>query len=276
MEFGEPREPEPTQRPVERRGFRLDFTLTFFLALIALIIAINPPQTPISMGIALALFFLVGVYPLLHFITWLFRLVGEDFYYKFGLSAHTVGLALLVIGVAAWGHTIWPPIPRHILNDHERASFEEPLKRQTADRYEIQLSCPSADENVCTYAAQFINLFREAGWKVNNNQIARVTLGVPYEGIRLFSYVPKYPAPDAPVDSGVWTRITPSLISVYKSFSAIGIEADQGIRNDVPDHILTIYFGPEKRDESTPTDLTKLYKRFPAINKEYPEAKLPQ
>lgn len=83
MQFGEPRTvPEPISAPAERRGFRWDFTLAFFLALIGLIIAIHPPESRTSMGIALFLFFAVGVYPILHFVTWLFRFLDRDCYYR--------------------------------------------------------------------------------------------------------------------------------------------------------------------------------------------------
>ena len=196
--------------------------------------------------------------------------------YPLGTPLRAIG----VVGAIAFAmfflcKTAWPPIRRHVLDDEEKGRFEEPLKRQTNDRYEIQLACPSADEATCVYAAQFINLFREAGWKVQNNQVQRVVLGVPYDGVRLFSYVAKYPEPDAPVDSGVWTKITPSLISVYKSFSAIGIEPDSGIRNDMPENVLTVYFGSEKADESIPTGLTKMYGKIPEIKHNYPDVKLP-
>jgi hypothetical protein len=177
--------------------------------------------------------------------------------------------------VGSVGYLVWPPIRRHVLDQAERTRFEEPLRKQIEDRYELDLSCPSADESICAYAGQFIEIFREAGWKVRDNQVHRVTLGVPYQGIRLFSYVPNYPAPDAPVDSGVWTKISNSLITVYKSFSSIGIEANGGVRNDVPENVLTIYFGPEKADESKPTDMTMMYSRFPAIKQQYPKVKLP-
>jgi hypothetical protein len=188
--------------------------------------------------------------------------------------------ATVVIGVMAalmflLGWLAWPPIRRHTLDAEEQARFEKPLKHQTDDRYEIQLACPSADESVCVYAAQFINLFREAGWKVQDNQVKRVVLGVPYEGIRIFSYVPKYPEPDAPVNTGVWSAVTPSLISVYRAFSAIGIESESGIRNDEKPDALTVYFGSERADESQPTQFTATMAKVEEAKRQYPSLKVP-
>jgi len=260
--------PEPMPDPAERKGFTVDRTLTLIVAVIGIYLGIHPPQTPLGMGLGLALMFAFAVVPALHAVTWLLgKCQTTDDY---GNPIHILALLILVSIIAFIGHGIWPPIRRHQLDDKDRAKFEKPLKDQTRDRFTVILSCPSDDEQVCVYGAQYINIFREAGWTVQNNQIERATLGVPYNGIRLFSYVPNYPKSDAPVNSGVWTKITPSLISVYSAFSAIGIEADSGIRNDVPENFLTVYFGPEKDDESQPTDMTRTYGNMKAFAKSWP------
>jgi hypothetical protein len=169
----------------------------------------------------------------------------------------------------------WPPIRRHVLDDDEKQAFEAPLREQAEDRYEIQLACPSADESTCVYAAQFINIFKEAGWKIQDYQVKRVTLGVPYDGVRIFSYVEKYPDPAAPPNIGVWTKISKSLITVYRSFHAIQIEPEQGIRNDLKENVLTVYFGSERADEGAPTSLTTMYGQLPQVRQQYPGVKFP-
>jgi hypothetical protein len=168
----------------------------------------------------------------------------------------------------------WPPIRRHVLDDTERSLFEAPLNQQARDRYEIQLACPAADEATCVYAGQFVDLFKDAGWKVQDYQVKRVSLGLPYDGVRLFSYVKQYPAPDAHSNVGVWTEVSPSLITIYRSFHAIGIEAEQGIRIDEKQNEITIYFGSERADESKPTGLTRMYGNIPELKKQNPELKL--
>jgi hypothetical protein len=159
--------------------------------------------------------------------------------------------------------TAWPLIRRHLLDAEERERFKAPLEQQRDERYEIQIACPSADEASCIYATQFIDLFREVGWKIQDNQVQRVTLGRAYGGTRLFEYVEKYPPPDAPTNQGVWTLTSSSLVSVYRAFSAVGIEPDEGIRDDVKPNILTIYFGSERSDESQPTQLSETMKLIP-------------
>jgi len=57
------------------------------------------------------------------------------------------------------------------------------------------------------------------------------------------------------------------LITIYRSFHAIGVEPEEGIRNDVPENVVTVYFGSERADESKPTSLTELYGFYPAMQK---------
>jgi hypothetical protein len=180
---------------------------------------------------------------------------------RMGHVSASIVASLILSGFYLWH--FYPPIRRHVLDEDEISRFEAPLKTQTNVRFDIQLACPTADEPTCVYAAQFIPLLKDSGWKVQGNQVARVSLGIPYEGIRLFEYVEKYPPQDAPSNVGVWTLTSSSLVSFYRAFSAIGIEPDEGIRNDVPPHVLTVYFGSERADESQPTQLSQTMNLVP-------------
>src|SRR5271157_1514130 len=91
-----------------------------------------------------------------------------------------------------------------------------------------------------TWTAMFINIFREAGWKVQNNQVDRVTLGRPPAGIVLFRHTDGDPDPND-WRSGTWVRVSPGLVSVYQAFSNIGIKADGNARKDIPEGVMTIY-----------------------------------
>ena len=142
------------------------------------------------------------------------------------------------------------------LDDAEISRFEAPLKTQTKERYDIQLACPAADEPTCVCAAQFLPLLKDSGWKVQGNLVVRVSLGIPYEGVRLFEYVEKYPPPDAPSNQGVWALLSASRVSFYPAFSAIGIEPDAGIRNDVKPDVLTVSNSSCQKDSCRNGDST--------------------
>ena len=81
----------------------------------------------------------------------------------------------------------------------------------------------------------------------------------------------KYPEPDSPPGTGVWTAVTKSLITVYRSFHAINVEPEEGIRQDINQNVLTVYFGSEKADEGVPTSLTQMYGKLPEFEKLKPK-----
>src|ERR1700733_11333798 len=78
-------------------------------------------------------------------------------------------ISIMLIAIAAltlFGWWVWPPVRRHLLTEKETIEFEKPLIDQKTGREQIELMCPGTVEEDCTYAAQFINIFREAGWTV--------------------------------------------------------------------------------------------------------------
>lgn len=214
--------------------------------------------------------------PVLH--GWL-QASGDNFVLRFVGSALRTLFIVIVTGAPIFVlcRLAWPPVRRHILDDDEKASFEKPLRIQTSNRDEIQLACPAAEEVTCVYAAQFINIFKESGWKLQSYDVQRVNLAIPYEGIRMFGYVKEYPPPDAPPNIGEWSSISPSMVSIYRAFASVGIETETGIRKDEEQNVLTLYFGSERADESARTQFGDSIKkmeqekdRFPIVKERYP------
>jgi hypothetical protein len=275
MQFGEPRTvPETIPDPTERKGFRLDFTLAFFLALIALIIAIHPPQSRISMGVALSLLFVVGVYPLLHFIMWLFTFLDKDCYDKYGLPVHSLALIALVIGTCTWGHAIWPPIRRHKLNEKEIALFKSVLGIPSSNvKQTVEIACPEHDESVCVYSSQFVQYFGDAGWDVKG-KVERVTLARPQSGVVL---VERGGDPKKAFDwnTGGWTAMTPDVESLYRAFKSIGITLGSSAGPFVEDGVIIVWFGEEREDESADTELTTALENMRKLKKQYPPDGIP-
>jgi len=154
------------------------------------------------------------------------------------------------------------PSPRHTLNNKETQDFEKPLKAHKGDKQSVRIFCPTGDEQACIYAGQFINIFRDAGWVVEDGVVHRVTLGIPYDGIRLFAYAGKSSNPQDKDSNYTWMAISPSLLTVYKAFASIGIESDMGHDPDLSPQQMTVYFGPPRTDEHTSTPLTGTVKNI--------------
>jgi hypothetical protein len=168
------------------------------------------------------------------------------------ISIGVVGICALV---GTYGYFVWPPHHRHSLSSKERAEFEEPLKSKPDTTISIQMACPTNDEIDCVYASNLIPLFGETGWNVNLD-VTRVSLPRPMQGINLVlhsttDYIPKK------WNEGVWTKMLPAIVPVDKAFVAIGIEPDSSSGFSVGENQIIVYIGPEKEDESAPTQLTR-------------------
>jgi hypothetical protein len=174
-----------------------------------------------------------------------------------------LAVAAVVIGVVSIVpiDRLWRPVHRHMLSEKERALFEKPLSDQKEPREEIQIVCAEKDEPACVYATQFVNIFREAGWKVQNNQVERVRMMNPAAGVILFKHGEGKLDPDN-WRSGLWTSLTASLVDVRQAFVNIGIEPENAGNPELPEGVISVYFGLEKEDESKPTSLTKTMERL--------------
>jgi hypothetical protein len=192
------------------------------------------------------------------------RTSGDNAVLRFSGSLLRIAFFATAIGVPI-AFLCWfalPPVRRHILSEDEVKRFEKPLRIQSSNRDRIQLACPAAEESTCVYAAQFINVFKRTGWKLQSYDVQRVSLAIPYEGIRMFGYVKEYPAPDAAPEIGEWSSISPSMVTIYRAFASIGIETETGIRKDEEQDVLTLYFGSERADENVATQFTGTIKKM--------------
>jgi hypothetical protein len=173
-------------------------------------------------------------------------------------ASRFAGLMLMAVAlVALFGAYVWPPIKRHTLAADERASFKSALSMQKGDDLDVQITCPIGDEKTCTYAEQFINLVGASGWKIEP-YVLRLTLSRARDGITIYrrggnkDYISKH------WDAGGYFAINePHLLAMQKAFQSIHSEPDGGTNPDLAEHVMAIYFGPEKDNEAEPTSLTR-------------------
>ena len=164
-----------------------------------------------------------------------------------------IGVAFGLVAIYGW--LDWPKTHRHTLSEKERARFEEPLKSKPDAGVAIQMACPTNDEIDCVYASNLIPLFGEAGWNVGI-QVNRVNLPRPMEGIVIVLHSTTDYAPKK-WNEGVWTKMLPAVVPIRKAFSNIGIEPDSNSGFSVQEDQIIVYVGPERADESAPTNFTQ-------------------
>ena len=239
-----------------KKKFRWDVTLTCAVAVMAIVIVFVPPVDRISTLAWLLLMFGLGVYPALHLGEWALPRCPK-------WIADLLAIAMVLLLISGFGWLRWPHVRRHKLTSDEWANFEKPLRSQDGPREKIEILCPQNDEVTCAYADQFINVFRDAGWTVVKNSLNRVLIARPLSGITLFKKSTGTPDPNN-WRSGVWTRVSPSLVNVCQAFENIGIEPESGSNSELDDDVIAIYFGPEKVNEGERTQFTGIMEQYRA------------
>lgn len=221
----------------------------------AVALYLAPEKTPLWVIMGLLCMAALATHPVLH-LHWVTKAASGKSRAIRSLTAFS-GMAGLV-GLYGW--FVWPLSHRHELNQRERSAFEQPLKQQKEPREEIQIACPQAEESTCVYAAQFINLFREAGWKVQGNAVQRGALGAPLAGVILVKHGTGTIDPSN-WRSGLWTQMSPSFENVRQAFINVGIEPDSIADQALSENVIRVYFGSEKPNQAERTPLTDMMQR---------------
>jgi len=134
-----------------------------------------------------------------------------------------LSVILATSAVVIFGREVWPRGIPEKLNDAQRLKLVASLKA-SARREPITLMCPPSSERDCIVAGQFVSIFEEAGWQVNDEVVQRVFAGIPQSGLYFVLHVNGKHDFSRP-EQGLWTGASPAYISVIDAFSQI-VEMD--------------------------------------------------
>ncbi len=130
-----------------------------------------------------------------------------------------------------------------------RATLLDWLKRpQIGPRSQLRIGCVEWSESACIAAGQFLMVFSEAGWKIEQNQVFRMRVQVPTEGITITSRSSQSDLEkmkDLPPHLGLWEKMSPSHVTIFWALRKIEIPVQGGFDQTLPDDTLGVYFGPE-------------------------------
>jgi hypothetical protein len=154
-----------------------------------------------------------------------------------GLRALFFGLFMAISGFGIslyWNYT-HPPKPLHTFNEKERSAFTQALKASGAPTRSVWLSCPEGKPETCRLVRQFIDMFQESGWRVEENKVVQWTPAHPLAGVYLILQ-----ADGEPDDL---TRAAEK--GIKNSFTALGIPVRSASAPDVPRNSIGVFFGPD-------------------------------
>jgi hypothetical protein len=161
-----------------------------------------------------------------------------------GLRLKAIGLRVLFFGIfmaiSGFGISIYwnsthPPKPLHTFSEKERTAFIQVLKANGAPTRSVWLSCPEGKPEICRLVRQFVTMFQESGWRVEDNKVVQWTPAHPLGGVYLILQ-----AEGEPDDL---TRIAEK--GMKNSFTALGIPVRSASAPDVPRNSIGVYFGPD-------------------------------
>lgn len=107
------------------------------------------------------------------------------------------------------------------LNDKDAAAFVAALKTLPSGTIDFGYTSAGGDETF-NFAKQFLSLFQQAGWTVQNNASIAQHLDVQVIGVGILVSVPAGPDPKLP-PSG-YLALTPTLKTLQNAFQSVGIK----------------------------------------------------
>ena len=159
-------------------------------------------------------------------------------------------MTLAITLVTAFGIYVWPPFPYYKkLTVTVREKFMSVLQSQKEPKETLVIQCPASNEDLCTIATDYLEMFQRAGWKTPSGGINRGSYLKSFPGVS----VGKRPAPgnvdpNDPVH-GLWVLQSPSLVTVKNAFRAINIIPNEKADQNLPDNTISIYFGSAPETE---------------------------
>ncbi len=128
------------------------------------------------------------------------------------------------------------------LTGTRRTEFLEQLRPPTGANT-LRIGCLEWSEHACVSAGQFLVLFSEAGWKIDQNKVFRLENPIPQEGVSIVS-LPE-PGPAQPPHLGRWHKGDLTEATLCLGFMKMGLRPYGSSDPSLGSAITGVYFGPE-------------------------------
>jgi hypothetical protein len=117
----------------------------------------------------------------------------------------------------------------------------------TYERESLRFGCVAWSDRSCAAAGDFLLVFSEAGWKIEQNEVRRFDTPVPHFGIAIVTQ------PEGTEEQrqkllphqGLWHQMAQSEIDITFALKSIGITIISSSDQNLPNNVLGLYFGPE-------------------------------
>src|SRR6185295_14828843 len=146
-----------------------------------------------------------------------------------------VFVAVSGFGISVYWKYAHPPKALHTFSAKERSAFIAMLKSSGVPTKSVWLACPDGKAETCRLVKQFVSMFQESGWKVEDDKVIQWKPAHPLGGVYLILRKSGEPGDTAPRDA----------VGVRNSFLTIGIPVQTASAPDVPKNSIGVFFGPD-------------------------------
>jgi hypothetical protein len=163
------------------------------------------------------------------------------------------------------------PVRPYDLTDERRQEFLK-LLRPPSQADKLRVGCIAWSERACVTAGQFIVLFSQAGWTIDENRVFRMDEAIPTEGVSIVSR----PEPGGPLPPhlGRWHALGLSELTLASAFTAMGVVESGAADPSLAGGITGVYFGIEpetlkfNKEILLPLQMSKLQGEINAIEQQ--------
>lgn len=133
------------------------------------------------------------------------------------------------------------------LADDRRKEFLSLLEtKQSEPRHTLRIGCVPWSEAACLAAGKFLNLFSEAGWKIDSDKIFKMEPEIPVDGMTIAQRSDELANLERlPPHLGRWAKISQSELVIKLAFTQMGVRVNSSRDPSLSPDTLGIYFGPE-------------------------------
>ena len=163
--------------------------------------------------------------------------------------SYVVAIASIIFAFISWR---WPyaPIPpakAYDLDAPRRAKFLSLLQIPSDAHFRrLRIGCTAWSEASCIAAGNFLKLFSEAGWQIEEGRVFKMEPSIPVNGMTIASRNDRLARlPQLPPHLGRWAKANVSASVITVAFRFMDNPVNFSSDPELADDALGVYFGPE-------------------------------
>lgn len=115
----------------------------------------------------------------------------------------------------------------------------------------LRIGCVAWSDESCVAAGNFLMVFSEAGWSIEDKKVFREEPGIEGDGVFVVTHTSDEDfkkMQTLPPYLGIWQPMDASYETLFRALNAIGLLPKSSTDQSLPNGTIGIYFGPEPKE----------------------------